>query len=190
MATWRDLVGYVEGTGVPHRVTPGGTVRPAGTRTAAGNISCHAEDNDRCDGLDLAGPRPGRDTPELAAIFWAFEPVFDQLHELIYAGPQVSFNIKDGRRVAKYAQSGHHDHVHVAVLATTTLREPNMALTDQDLVRIVKAITGQDGIEGVGNTADQINLVLARLDKMERKLATLATAGTVKVIGGELELGS
>lgn len=122
VGTYKDIIAYVQATGVPHRVTS--TIRPAGTQTAAGNTSCHAADNARCDAIDLAGPGYGRDTAELAAIFWAFEPVFDQMHELIYAGPQTTFNIKAGKKVAKYAQSGHHDHVHASILATTTLRMP------------------------------------------------------------------
>lgn len=67
-----------------------------------------AADVDSTDGKD--------DSEGLARIFKAFEPVESQLAELIYSGPQVSYNIKNGRRVAKYATSGHHNHVHIAVL--------------------------------------------------------------------------
>lgn len=102
------LVRYMVDSGVPHRVTS--VVRP-GAVTAAGYPSRHAVGL----AVDFAGVRGGRDTDELAAIFNALAKVHTQLHELIYAGPQVSANVKAGRWVPKYAQAGHHDHVHVSV---------------------------------------------------------------------------
>lgn len=102
------IVRYLAETGVPHRVTS--TWRP-GAITAAGNPSRHGQKL----AVDFAGPVPGRDTADLCDIFTAFLPVERILAELIYAGPQVRFNIKRGRRVQKYAQSLHHDHVHVSV---------------------------------------------------------------------------
>lgn len=95
-------------SGVPMKVTS--TLRP-GAVTQAGNRSFHALGL----AVDFAGPRPSIDSDELTAIFDAFLPVEKHLAELIYAGPQVAFNIKGGRRVGKYAQSIHHNHVHVAV---------------------------------------------------------------------------
>ncbi len=71
--------------------------------------------------IDIAGLRGGRDTVEHATIFHAFRPVEHLLHELIYAGPQVTYNIKAGARVGKYAQASHHDHVHAAVPRGTIL---------------------------------------------------------------------
>jgi TP901 family phage tail tape measure protein len=104
------LIAYLRSTGVPHRVTS--TYRP-GSITASGNRSLHAAKR----AVDFAGPSPGYDTPALGAIFKAFVPIAAKLAELIYAGPQTNFNIKNGRRVAKYAQAQHHDHVHAAMAA-------------------------------------------------------------------------
>lgn len=113
------IVAYLRETGVPHRVTS--TVR-LNALTAAGNVSRHA----RGLAVDFAGVRPSRDSDELADIFDAFLPVERVLAELIYSGPQVTFNIKHGQRVQKYAQNIHHDHVHVAV-------DPGVILTDVPL---------------------------------------------------------
>ena len=115
------IIEYLEATGIPHRVTS--TWRP-GAITAAGNPSRHG----RRLAVDFAGPRPGRDSEDLADVFHAFLPVEQQLNELIYAGPQVRFNIKRGQRVAKYAQAIHHDHVHVAVDPGVILLEAPMAV--------------------------------------------------------------
>jgi TP901 family phage tail tape measure protein len=97
------LIGYMASTDVPHRVTS--TLRPndSGSYHAVGRA------------VDFAGLSPSRDSRALGNIFWAFEPIFRKLKELIYAGPQTSFNIKNGRRVGKYAQAIHHDHVHAAM---------------------------------------------------------------------------
>jgi hypothetical protein len=102
------IIAYGTSTGVPMKVTS--TFRP-GAVTLAGNRSLHGLGL----AVDFAGPRPSRDSKELADIFHAFLPVEKHLAELIYAGPQVGFNVKNGRRVGKYAVSSHHDHVHVAV---------------------------------------------------------------------------
>lgn len=110
------IIAYIEASGVPHRVTS--TWRP-GAMTAAGNPSRHG----RKLAVDFAGPRPSRDSQELADIFNVFALVEKSLNELIYAGPQVAYNVKRGRRVGKYAQAIHHDHVHVAV-------DPGVVLLD------------------------------------------------------------
>lgn len=102
------IIGYGTSTGVAMKVTS--TLRP-GAVTTAGNRSLHAAGL----AVDFAWLRPSYDSDELADIFHAFLPVEQHLAELIYAGPQVGFNIKDGRRVGKYAQAIHHNHVHVAV---------------------------------------------------------------------------
>jgi hypothetical protein len=103
-----SIVAYLKASGVPFVVTS--TIRP-GAITISGKPSLHAV------GLacDVAWQRPSRDSEELARIFRVFERVEGQLAELIYAGPQVSYNIKNGKRVHKYAERIHHDHVHVAV---------------------------------------------------------------------------
>lgn len=102
------ICAFFEASGVPGRITS--TVRP-GAATKAGNPSRHG----RKLAVDLAGPKPGRDTKELGDIFEVFAPLAPALNELIYAGPQAKRNVKAGRWVRKFAQDHHHDHVHVAV---------------------------------------------------------------------------
>jgi hypothetical protein len=141
------IIAYAESTGVPFRVTS--TFRP-GAVTAAGNPSRHG----RKLAVDLAGPKPGRDTPELAAIFKAFLPVEHKLNELIYAGPQVGFNIKAGKRVGKYAQTIHHDHVHVAV-------DKGLVLAGVSPVVVVHSVAGPapadtDGREDMAEPVDAV----------------------------------
>ena len=102
------IVAFGQSTGVPMLVTS--TIR-RGAITGVGNLSFHAVGQ----AVDWAGPHPTVDSQILADIFHAFLPVEKHLAELIYAGPQVDFNIKNGARVGKYAQSIHHNHVHVAV---------------------------------------------------------------------------
>lgn len=139
------IIEYLAATGVPHRVTS--TWRP-GAVTAAGNQSRHS----RKLAVDFAGPKPGRDTDELADIFNAFVPVEQALVELIYAGPQVAYNIKTGRRVGKYAQAIHHDHVHVAVAQGVVLLETPMVL---DISRDVDpAPDDTDGREDMADPVD------------------------------------
>ena len=102
------IIAYGTSTGVAMKITS--TLRP-GAITISGNLSLHGAGL----AVDFAGLVPSWDSDSLADIFHAFLPVEKHLAELIYAGPQVAFNIKDGRRVGKYAQSIHHNHVHVAV---------------------------------------------------------------------------
>lgn len=102
------IIAYGASTGVAMKVTS--TLRP-GAVTISGNLSLHGAGL----AVDFAGPSPGWDSEALGAIFRAFVPVEQHLAELIYAGPQVAYNIKHGRRVGKYAQSIHHNHVHVGV---------------------------------------------------------------------------
>jgi hypothetical protein len=103
-----SIISYLGTTGVCFKVTS--TIRP-GAVTIAGKASFHSIGT----ACDCAGGQPSLDSEALATIFRAFEPVEAQLAELIYAGPQVSYNIKNGRRVPKYCESIHHDHVHVAL---------------------------------------------------------------------------
>lgn len=102
------IISFGMSTGVP--MTVQSTLRP-GAVTISGNRSFHALGL----AVDLAGLSPSWDSQALADIFHAFLAVEKHLAELIYAGPQVAFNIKNDRRVGKYAQSIHHNHVHVAV---------------------------------------------------------------------------
>lgn len=111
-----SIIAYGTSTGVPMKVTS--TIRP-GAITGAGNLSFHAIGT----AVDWGGPQPSVDSQALADIFHAFLPVEQHLAELIYAGPQVDFNIKNGKRVGKYAQSIHHNHCHVAVQRGVMLDE-------------------------------------------------------------------
>lgn len=122
------IIAYATSTGVLFRVTS--TWRP-GAMTAAGNPSRHG----RKLAVDFAAPTPGRDSEALATIFKAFLPVERKLNELIYAGPQTSFNVKAGKRVGKYAQAIHHDHVHVAV-------DPGVILATVPHAEVVHSVTG------------------------------------------------
>lgn len=97
-----SIVGYVRSTGVRHRITS----------TTGGNHAVTSLHYKGC-AVDFAGPVPSRNSPALLAIFKAFEPVEGQLAELIYSGG--TYSIKDGKRVPRYAVSGHWDHVHVAL---------------------------------------------------------------------------
>lgn len=103
------IIAYGLSTGVPMKVTS--TLRP-GAVTGSGNRSFHSLGL----AVDFAGPYPSLDSGYLADIFHAFIPVESYLAELIYGGPQVTFNIKNGKRVAKYSQQIHRNHVHVAVV--------------------------------------------------------------------------
>jgi hypothetical protein len=141
------IIAYAQTTGVPFRVTS--TYRP-GAVTAAGNPSRHG----RRLAVDFAGPHPGRDTDELAAIFKAFLPVEHKLNELIYAGPQVGFNIKAGKRVHKYAQGIHHDHVHVAVDPGLVLASVNPVVVVQSIV--APAPADSDGREDMAEPVDAL----------------------------------
>lgn len=104
----KSLIAFVNRLGIPYKVTS--TCRP-GSITISGNLSYHS----RGSALDLAGLTPSIDSEALGNIFKAFIPYEAHFAEIIYAGPQVSYNIKNGRRVPKYAQSIHHNHVHIAI---------------------------------------------------------------------------
>ena len=106
------LIGVVRSSGVPHRVTS--------TKRSGSGSSYHNSGR----AVDFAGPRPSINSPALAAIFRAFRNVESQLKELIYAGPQVSYNIKNGRRVGKYSQALHKNHVHAALERGGVFTEP------------------------------------------------------------------
>lgn len=107
--SWHALTDYLRRKGVPFDISS--TYRPG-----AGFHGLNRA-------VDLVLPSgPSWDSEGLANIFRAFEPVEDLLAELIYAGPQVSYNIKNGMRVPKYAEADHHHHVHAALRAGGVVR--------------------------------------------------------------------
>lgn len=110
----QGIAAYLKATGTPSIATS--TLRP-GAVTKSGNPSRHGKGL----AVDWAVAGARDDSEELARIFNAFLPVERHLAELIYAGPQVDFNIQDGKRVGKYAEDDHHDHVHVSVDKGTIL---------------------------------------------------------------------
>ncbi len=125
LAAWRGkpgadavIIKWLTGK-VPFRVSS--DFRP-GAITVDGNKSLHGFHR----AVDLAVPGDfGRDTQGLANIFHAFSSVEGIMAELIYSGPQTSYDIKNGRRVAKYAVDGHHDHVHAALAAGGVAKKVN-----------------------------------------------------------------
>jgi hypothetical protein len=135
-----SIVGYLKSTGVDVKFTS--TIRP-GAITNSGKPSYHSV------GLacDCAGPSPSRDSDGLARIFGAFQPVEAQLAELIYAGPQVDYNIKNGQRVGKYAQSIHHNHVHVALAKGHFLDPLNTRVAPESDERVNEADRSEDMAE-------------------------------------------
>lgn len=142
------IVTFGLSTGVPMKVTS--TFRP-GARTATGALSLHGAKL----AVDFAGPAPSWDSQTLADVFHAFLPVEKHLAELIYAGPQVQFNIKDGVRVGKYAQSIHHNHVHVAVRKGVLLTRVTPSFMPDATIE-----QGPDGHEGE-EMADPVDALVA-----------------------------
>lgn len=112
-----ELRSYAINSGVPHRVT---------SAVRSKLPSRHAQKGTKGLGLavDFAGPKPGSNTPEMLAIFKAFESVESQLYELIYSG--APYSIKRGKRVKRYAISDHWDHVHVSVDKGVFVRWPSV----------------------------------------------------------------
>lgn len=119
----QSIVGYVESTGLPHRITS--VYRPKSIG------SYHAAKGTAGDSLavDLAAPQAGV-TPvtvvQMTAIYRAFLDQSAQLAELIFNGPGITTAVKNGRRVdgpTVYAVvwDDHRNHVHVAVPRGTFL---------------------------------------------------------------------
>jgi hypothetical protein len=88
---------------------------------ASGGYHCLPGTDGRGTAVDFQDPYP-RDQAQLLAIFNAFLKVEGQLAELIFSG--AGFSIKDGRRVPRYAISGHWNHVHVAVKQGVFIKWP------------------------------------------------------------------
>lgn len=143
------IIAYADTTGIPYKVTS--TFRP-GAITAAGNSSRHG----RKLAVDFAAPRPSLDSEDLARIFRAFTPIEKHLNELIYAGPQVSYNIKAGKRVGKYAQAIHHNHVHVAVDPGVILAVLTPHPTTPAEVHVEAAPADTDGREEMAEPVDAL----------------------------------
>lgn len=113
--SYKALIAYMKASGVPFDVSS--TVRP-GSITSSGNKSYHGFGR----AVDFVGKKASIDSPELGRIFNAFKPIEGLLAELIYSGPQTSYNIKDGKRVSKYAVADHHNHVHAALYRGANIR--------------------------------------------------------------------
>lgn len=111
------IINYLANTGVPFKVTSttGGVHAPG---------SYHYQEGTDGDGLavDVAGPLPSQNSPELLAIFGHLAAVKGQLAELIYSG--APFSVKNGLVVPRYAIPQHWNHVHVAVPRGTFLKGP------------------------------------------------------------------
>jgi len=93
------ILAYAASTPVVEKAS---SVFRKGSITRSGNVSYHGLGR----AVDFVGPN-------LMAIFQSFLPIAGTLKELIYSG--APFNIKNGRRVPRYAVSDHWDHVHVAL---------------------------------------------------------------------------
>lgn len=118
---------YIHDSGVPHRLGSG--YRRPSARKLNGLTSRHGWPGTGGGGLarDIPGPRPGRDSAELLAIFNAFLKTAGNLRELYYSGPGVTLNVQKGKlvplsKVSASTRRNHHDHVHVAVTKGTFIR--------------------------------------------------------------------
>lgn len=113
------LIGYVESSGLPYRVTD-----VDGPGHAEGSYHYAAGTGGDSLAVDFAGVIPGV-TPITAAqmldLYRLFLLAGPQLAELIYSGSNIREGIKDGRLVHGPSFYGplvwpdHRDHVHVAV---------------------------------------------------------------------------
>jgi hypothetical protein len=99
----------------------GSGVRP-GSITSSGNLSWHARGRAR----DFPGS-----APNMMAFAKFLASVYgSKLLELIYT--PLGFSIKNGQRVAPYAQKDHYDHVHVAMQQGGRLDKPTVTLAGED----------------------------------------------------------
>ena len=102
---------YLIDSGVPHKVTATlgrwiSQAQPCYPHTP-GSYHCRIGTDGPGRAVDVAGPVPSTNSPELRAILAAFAPVRGQLAELLGPG-----------------DPGHSDHVHVAVPLGTFIRWP------------------------------------------------------------------
>lgn len=183
---------YMRISGVPHRVTS--TVRSK-------LPSRHAQQGTDGQGLavDGAGPKPGRNTPEMLAVFKAFEPVESKLYELIYSG--APYSIKRGKRVARFAIDDHWDHVHVAVDRGTFIQFPGATAPqstprereeDVSIKRIIRTQT-RDGSQVISDVFQEIDFAFVKWipngpvwDEV-KKYAVAGVDEPVVVLRGEFE---
>lgn len=132
----RAILSFLAASGVPHRISS--TYRLTNTR--------HGWPGTDGWGLavDIAGPKAGRDTPELKAVFEVFRPVRNQLRELYYSGPDAGYNVRRGEvvpvaTIPDSIRRGHHDHVHVSVVKgiflTPQVKRSNPQLVVGQLLR-------------------------------------------------------
>ena len=146
--TYNYLKQLMASSGIPHRITS--QVRP-NAKTTSGGTSYHATGH----ALDIAGLKPGNDTPELLRInkFLASK-LGGAATELIYSGPGAINLHRGGNHTYKgKVQSLHHDHVHVAT-------------TNEALKRMGKAPAGggegdPDDVRGFKNAAAEKTIARA-----------------------------
>lgn len=112
MGTAGQILGIARGAGV--QATATSVYRP-GAITNAGNPSLHGMGR----AVDFAGGN-------LAAIASRLLSAGTAWRELIYT--PLGFSIKNGRRVAPYAQADHYDHVHAALAAGGVFNRPTAGL--------------------------------------------------------------
>lgn len=126
--TYQYLTQLMARSGIPHRIVS--TVRP-NARTTSGSVSYHATGN----AVDIAGPKPGKDTPEMLAINrYLAQKLGKGVKELIYSGPG-GINLYNGQShsFSGRVRSMHHDHVHVSV-TEETLKKAGQAVSTSELV--------------------------------------------------------
>jgi hypothetical protein len=157
------LSGYMESTGIPHRVTS--TYRP-------GDSGYHGQGR----AVDFAGMRPGWDSPALREIQRAWVPLAasGKLKELI--GPIESLNYKNGRQIqySPSTEKNHKDHVHTAMAEGGLVKEPVFGVGESGATysfgeRGPETVTPQRG--GAGATNDAIVAELRRQNELLRELA-------------------
>jgi hypothetical protein len=128
--SFRTLLRYMVATGVPHVVTS--TVRPGSIVRGSGRLSLHAQSR----AVDFAGPRGGRDTPELLRIYQAFAPARNLLSEIIYSGPGGNYAGRGG-----ITADDHHDHVHVGLANGAIITRPMSAMLGEAGPEVVLPLT-------------------------------------------------
>ena len=154
------VVAHLRSTGVPGSVSS--AYRP-GSITSSGNLSLHSiPAPGGAKGTDLVGP-------SLMAIAQAFLPVAGSLKELIFT--PLGFSIKDGKRVAPYAQAQHFDHVHVGtyhggglakqeaflplIRRDEMILDPNLSRFVQSAAAMAASPVGTGGLAGSGRALIQ-----------------------------------